>query len=115
MQKLSPRRADERYYSPRKNLGKAGVILKQALKRKGLEEKIQKYGFVLHWSSIVGEEVAKWASPRSLSNGKLIVNVPCSMHAQEIAFQKELILRRLKDFLPPEERVQDIMFRVRGA
>lgn len=86
------------------------AILGAAFKQFGIEEKVKKYGFVLHWSEIVGSEIASRTKPEALVNGRLRVRVNDSVWAQELSFYKETILARLKKYLEPGERVDDLYF-----
>ncbi|MCB0333551.1 MAG: DUF721 domain-containing protein [Bdellovibrionales bacterium] len=85
-------------------------ILRSALKRRGLDQKIARYEFVLHWSEIVGAEIAKRAHPERIRGNTLVVRVSNAAWAQELSFQKSIILRRLKRFLENEDIVRDIVF-----
>lgn len=87
-------------------------ILAKALAHKGLEKKISRYEFVLHWREIVGEGFDIVCKPECLSRNTLIVRVINSGWAQELGFQKPMILERLAQFLPAGERVNEMMFRV---
>ncbi len=85
-------------------------ILRSALKRRGLDQKIARYEFVLHWAEIVGEEIAKRAHPEKIRGNTLVVRVSNAAWAQELSFQKSIILRRLHKFLEDETIVRDIVF-----
>ncbi len=87
-------------------------VLSGLLKAKGIDKKIAKYKFVSHWAEIVGEDIAKRASPECLRNGALVVRVCNSAWAQELSFQKEIILQRLKKYTPQDEVVKDVVFYV---
>ena len=88
-------------------------ILSRALGKHGLDREIARYKFVLHWDEIVGEEIARRAKPDSIRGTTLMVKVSDSVWAQELSFQKEVILKRLKRFLSNGETVRDIQFFVR--
>lgn len=87
-------------------------VLSQALRQYGLENDLARYRFVLHWREIVGEEIAKKTKPECLRNGSLVVRVATSAWAQELTFQKDIIISRLKKFLGNDEVVQDLFFYV---
>ena len=89
----------------------AGSILKSVLKHHGLEKKLAKYEFVVQWKEIVGGEIAKRSRPEHIRNNTLIVAVENSIWAQELSFQKDIILRRLKA-ATGFDSVTDIHFRV---
>lgn len=87
-------------------------ILSKALAQKGLERKLERYEFVLHWTEIVGEHAAQVARPECIVNRALIVRVANSVWAQELAFMKPVILQRLTPYLRSGDIVTDIIFRV---
>jgi len=92
----------------------AGDVLKRAFRRYGIDRHLARYQFVLHWREIVGEEIAKRAVPECIRKGALIVRVVDSTWAQELSFQKQVILKRLRKFVRQDEAVEDIVFYVSG-
>lgn len=98
---------------PRKNSPeKVQKVLSMALKKFGLDKDIARYKFVLHWPEIVGADVAQRTRPECFRNGALVVRVSTSSWAQELSFQKEAILRRLKMFVDADMIVDDVQFYV---
>lgn len=97
-------------YRLKKGPEKVQKILSSFLLRHGLENKINQYQFITHWKDIVGEGIAKNATPSSLKNKVLYVKVSSSSWVQELSFQKQTILNRLNDFLNEENKVMDIRF-----
>ena len=93
----------------------AESILRLALRKYGLDKDIARYKFVLHWKEIVGEDIARRTRPECLRNKALVVRVSESVWAQELEFQKEVILRRLRKFIDPELEVTDVQFYVAPA
>ena len=89
-------------------------ILLKTLRKAGLENDIARYRFVLHWDEIVGEEIAKRARPDCIRNGALFIRVSDPAWAQELTFQKDIILSRLKKFLERDDIVKDVRFYVGG-
>jgi predicted nucleic acid-binding Zn ribbon protein len=87
-------------------------VLNAALARSGLARQLARYRFVTHWPQIVGEEVARRTRPEALHNGSLVIRVSSSVWAQELGFQKELVLARLQQFLDSKEVVNDVRFYV---
>lgn len=87
-------------------------ILSLALRKSGLDRDIARYNFVLHWKEIVGEDVAERTRPECFRNGALVVRVADSAWAQELSFQKESILKRLKKFMGDPCDVSDVQFYV---
>lgn len=92
----------------------AEEVLKKALARLGLDREIARYRFVLHWKEIVGEEIAKRSKPECIKNRALVVRVADSAWAQELSFQKHVILTRLRRYLDQKEIVEDVIFYVVG-
>ena len=90
-------------------------VLERALAKFGLDKEIARYRFVMHWKEIVGEEIAKRAKPECIRNRALVVRVTDSAWAQELSFQKKIILARLKKFLGKDDIVDDVHFYVVGA
>jgi len=90
----------------------AEKVLALALKKYGIDKDIARYKFVLHWKEIVGEEIAKRTRPECIRKDALVVRVANSAWAQELGFQKDVILARLKRFLSHETAVSDIQFYV---
>ena len=86
------------------------AILTKTLKKYGLNEDLSRYKFVLSWKEIVGEDIAKHATPEGLKAGRLLVRVANSAWAQELSFQKEIIINRLNRFLGQGQTVNDVMF-----
>lgn len=87
-------------------------VLGQAFKRFGLDKEIARYQFVLHWPEIVGAEIAKKTKPECIRNGALVVRVIDSTWAQELSFQKDVILHRLRKYVEAQEIINDVMFYV---
>ena len=106
----APRRMQK--FRARSDLLLVKSILSKALARRGLEKKIERYEFILHWKEIVGESLVLVCKPECLSRNTLIVRVINSGWAQEIGFMKPLILQRLSKYLPSGDLVDDIHFRV---
>ena len=109
------RKPNSKQYKPkRKNKAPIAIqkVLESALKQYGIGDDIARYQFVLHWKDIVGEEIAKRSTPDSLRSKTLVVRVKDSAWAQELSFQKDVILKRLQRFLSDGQSVEDIMFYV---
>ena len=93
---------------------KAEDILRLALKKHHIDRELDRYRFVLHWREIVGEDVARRATPECFRDDILFVRVANSAWAQELEFQKGSILARLKGYLARGCEVKDIRFLVEG-
>jgi predicted nucleic acid-binding Zn ribbon protein len=87
-------------------------VLGSVLKKFGLDHKIAKYEFVTHWREIVGDEIASRTTPECIRGGSLVVRVCNSVWAQELSFQKDSILKRLKRFNSQHETINDVTFYV---
>ena len=85
-------------------------ILGRTLQRLGLDKDLARYQFVLRWKEIVGEHIAARSRVESVRNGTLVVRVANSAWAQELSFQKHVILHRLKKIAGDEVEIDDIMF-----
>lgn len=90
-------------------------ILRMALRSSGLDKHVARYQFVLHWKDVVGADIAARTRPECLKNGVLVVRVTDSAWAQELSFQKALILERLKKYVAEDEVLRDVYFYVAGA
>ncbi|MEN9846816.1 MAG: hypothetical protein RIS36_1963 [Pseudomonadota bacterium] len=87
-------------------------ILAKALAGKGIDKKIERYEFVLHWDKIVGEKLAEVSKPDYISRKTLIVRVLHPVWAQEFTFMKTNLLRKLAPYLKRGDVVDDMIFRV---
>ena len=87
-------------------------ILAKALAGKGIDKKIERYEFVLHWDKIVGEKLAEVSKPDYISRKALIVRVLHPVWAQEFTFMKGTLLRKLAPYLKRGDVVEDMIFRV---
>lgn len=87
-------------------------ILSKALAGKGIDKKIERYEFVLHWEKIVGLKLAEVSRPEYISRKTLIVRVLHPVWAQECAFMKTALLRKLAPYLKRGDIVEDMIFRV---
>lgn len=87
-------------------------ILAKALAGKGIDKKIERYEFILHWEKIVGAKLAEVSKPEYISRKTLIVRVLHPVWAQECAFMKTNLLRKLAPYLKRGDIVEDMIFRV---
>ncbi len=85
-------------YIPTRRPDGVRKVLNLALRRHGLNQRIARYQFVLHWSEIVGEDIARRTRPECVQGTELVVRVSDSVWAQELSFYKEKILGRLKEY-----------------
>lgn len=89
-------------------------VLNLALKQAGISDEIARYQFVLRWEEIVGEKIASKTRPECISHGRLVVRVTDSVWAQELSFQKAVIIQRLQKYLAKDQHVTDVIFYVAG-
>lgn len=87
-------------------------ILAKALAFKGIDKKLERYEFILHWEKIVGERLAEVSKPEYISRRVLIVRVLHPVWAQELTFMKAGLLHKLAPFLKRGDVVEDMIFRV---
>lgn len=87
-------------------------ILAKALAFKGIDKKLERYEFILHWDKIVGERLAEVSKPDYISRKVLIVRVLHPVWAQEFTFMKVGLLHKLAPFLKRGDVVEDMIFRV---
>ncbi len=101
-----------RRIGPRTDLTRVKGILAKALAFRGLDKKVERYEFILHWREIVGERFAEVSKPEYISRRTLLVTVSHSAWAQEMAFVKPVLLQKLAKHLKRGDSVGDMAFRV---
>jgi predicted nucleic acid-binding Zn ribbon protein len=94
------------------DLTKIKGILSKVLAYRGLDKKVERYEFILHWRSIVGERLFEVTRPDCIRNRTLFVHVLHPVWAQELTFMKPVLLQKLVHYLKPGDVVSDIVFRV---
>ncbi len=97
------------------DLTKVKGIISKVLAYRGLDKKVERYEFILHWSSIVGERLAEVTKPECIRNRALIVQVAHPVWAQELVMMKPVILQSLARYLKPGDIVHDIVCRAGDA
>lgn len=97
------------------DLTKVRSILSKVLSHRGLDKRVERYEFILHWQAIVGKRLAEVSKPECIVNKQLIVNVLHPAWAQELTMIKPVVLESLAEFLKPGDVVRDIHFRVKSA
>ncbi len=95
------------------DLTKVRAIISKVLSHRGLDKRVERYEFILHWHEIVGERLAEVSKPECIINKQLIVNVLHPAWAQELTMIKPVLLESLARFLKPGDVVRDMHFRVR--
>ncbi len=103
-----------RYRRPGVNTDFAKIkgILSKALAFKGIDKKLERYEFILHWEKIVGEKLAEVSKPDYISRRTLLVRVLHPVWAQELTFMKAGLLHKLAPYLKRGDVIEDIVFRV---
>jgi predicted nucleic acid-binding Zn ribbon protein len=86
-----------------------GTVLASLLKELGIAKKLKQYEAVRIWREIVGERIAKVATPTKIINGTLIVKVERSTWRNELSMMRKEIITRINAALK-EEVVKDIKF-----
>ena len=92
-----------------------GGVLQSVLKKSGLERDFARYKFVNQWEEIVGPQIAANTKPEAFRNDALIVRVVSSAWAQELHFQKAILLKRLQRHVDDGTVIKDIHFYVAGS
>ncbi len=95
------------------DLTKAKGVLSKVLAFRGLDKKIERYGFVLKWERIVGKRLAEVTRPEFIRNHTLVVSVLHSTWAQELTMMKPSLIKSLARHLQPGDIVRDMVFQVR--
>lgn len=107
---LPPRR--RRRLGVQTDLTQVKAILSKVLAYRGLDKRVERYEFILHWSEIVGERLAEVSKPQYIRNKALIVQVLHPAWAQELTMIKPVLLESLARYLKPGDVVRDMVFRV---
>jgi len=79
------------------------------LEELGIGKKLKQYEAVRIWRDVVGERIAKVATPTKIINGILIVRVERSTWRNELSLMKREIIAKMNAALK-EEIVKDIKF-----
>ena len=95
-----------------KTVNPASQLVPLAMKRLGLEQRLQQSQVFYLWPTIVGAEIARHAQPVSLRNGNLIVAVDHPVWLQELSrYHKPLIVQKVQERVG-KQAVRDIIFRI---
>jgi predicted nucleic acid-binding Zn ribbon protein len=93
-----------------KGLGKTssiGTALRVALERRGIDRSIREQQMLQRWSDIVGDAVARQATPRRLYNGVLWLNVPDATWRMELHSMRRELLEKINAAVG-EELIREI-------
>ncbi len=94
----------------RTNERSLGDIIKDVLKRHGLEDKVTEARIFSLWEKIMGQPIAKYTNRLSLNQGCLIVYLRSSVLRNELAYAKTKIIKMINDELG-KPVIRDIVFR----
>jgi predicted nucleic acid-binding Zn ribbon protein len=108
--KRSQYTGDSGKFRKKSNFESASAILEKAFRKYGLEDRVTKYKFVMHWPEIMGPAISQRSRPEYIRNKTLYIKVSDSGWAQELSFQKNVILTRLQRFLEKDTVVKEIRF-----
>jgi len=86
------------------------VALAQFSKSLGITKKLREYSVVTSWNSLVGEQIAKVATPQRIENGTLLVAVANAPWRSELSMRKREIIQKINQGLG-QKIVVDIRFR----
>jgi predicted nucleic acid-binding Zn ribbon protein len=87
-----------------------GDALKAFVQSLGIEPQIEQYKIFDVWNEVVGEQVAKVATPERIHNGVLIVHVSNAPWRNELTFRKNEILEKIHS-KTNSKSIIDIKFR----
>lgn len=71
--------------------------LERFLRSRGLMEGVERASILLHWSDLVGPEIARVAQPKGFDDGTLFVEVRSSAWLMELRMMQRRLLARLNE------------------
>ncbi len=86
-------------------------VLAEVFKRGGMRRGVKRAEAVLLWPQVVGANVAKFTTARSVQDGTLFVEVPDSETAMHLSFQRQKFLNVYKAKFGVKD-VKEVRFRV---
>ncbi len=90
---------------------KIGNVLAQLITKRGYGRIQSAQDFTAVWQTAAGPTLSPFTQPGTLKRGKLEVTVTNSAVIQELTFQKQHILKELRQQLP-DAKVTDLRFRI---
>ena len=87
-----------------------GDALRLLVRSLGIEHQVEQYKIFDIWTEVVGEQVAKVATPQRIHNGILIVSVSNAPWRSELTFRKKEILEKIHQ-TTNSKSIVDIKFR----
>ncbi len=88
-----------------------GNIIAQLITARGYGRIQANANFTAAWRAAVGDVLAKYTLPGRLRRGVLEITVANSMTVQELTFQKQHVLKKLRADLP-DAKIRDLRFRI---
>src|SRR5690606_9882251 len=88
-----------------------GALLNELFRRKGMKRSLRRAEAVLLWPRIVGADVAKFSTARSVRDGVLFVDVSDSETAMHLSMQRRRFLSAYRDTYGVTD-VRDVRFQV---
>ncbi|WP_169313125.1 DciA family protein [Acetonema longum] len=86
-------------------------ILSGTLKQIGIKEKYNSQSVIVHWGSIVGQDIASQAYPTHVRNQILFVAASSPVWAHHLSMMKEQILEKIRQFTGQKQvSIKDIRF-----
>ncbi len=76
----------------------------------GIGRTLRQFDVITGWPAIVGEQIARVATPRRIENGVLLVSVSSAPWRAELTMRRREILENIRR-AAPEAGVTDIRFR----
>lgn len=87
-----------------------GTAIAKMLKIYKIEKPVRQNEVFFIWSDIVGELIAKHATPEKIAYSKLFVRVDSPVWRNELSFRKEEILKQVNERLQ-DNRLKEIVLR----
>jgi len=87
-----------------------GTAIARMLKIYGIEKPVRQNEVFFIWQDIVGEVIAKHATPEKVAYNKLFVKVDSPVWRNELNFRKEEILKRINSQLK-NAQIKEIILR----
>lgn len=92
---------------------KIGIILKETLKKSGLEKKLMQFQIFLNYENLVGDNIARVSRPVFFRNDTLFIGVENPIWSHQLHFLKREIIEKLNSLFN-EPLVRDIKFQICG-
>ncbi|MDI3480863.1 MAG: hypothetical protein PWQ97_518 [Tepidanaerobacteraceae bacterium] len=90
---------------------KIGIILRETIKKSGLEKKLMQFQIFLRYENLVGEHIAKVSKPVVFRNNTLFIGVENPIWSHQLHFLKREIIEKLNSIFD-EPLVCDIKFQI---